>query len=72
MFSILPGRKERPEGICEEAYQAEPTRQHEQQGEEEDQELHDDETESERQDEGQTLLQRQTGELHLCHKTFFF
>lgn len=44
LLLIFPGRKDRPEGICEEAYQTEPTRQHEQQGEEEDKELHDDET----------------------------
>lgn len=74
LMSILvdPGGTERPEGFCEEANQTEPTRQHQQQGEEEDEELHDDETESERQNKRQTLLQRQTGKLHLFKTEFSF
>lgn len=49
------------ERICEEAYQAEPARQHQQQGKEKNKELHDDETQSEHQNKRQTLLQRETG-----------
>lgn len=60
----FPGGTNWPEGICQEANQAEPTRQHQQQGEEKDEELHDDETQSEREDQGQTLLQRETGKSH--------
>ena len=63
-FDFLGGT-DRPEGVCEEEDQAEPTRQHQQQGEEEDEELHDDEAQSECQNEKQTLLQRETGESHL-------
>ncbi len=55
------GGADRPEGVCQEADQAEPARQHQQQGEEEDEELHDDETQSERQNQRKTLLQRETG-----------
>lgn len=57
---ISPGGPNRAQGVCEEADQAEPTRQHQQQGEEADQELHDDEAQSERPSQRQTLLQRQT------------
>lgn len=65
MCLIFPGRTDRPEGVYKETDQAEPARQHQQQGEEEDEELHDDETKSERQNERQTLLQRETSESRL-------
>lgn len=57
MFDFLGGT-DGPEGFCQEADQAEPTRRHQQQGEEEDEELHDDETQSGCQNKRQTLLQR--------------
>lgn len=41
------GWTNRSERICEEADQAEPARQHQQQGKEEEEELPDDETQSE-------------------------
>lgn len=49
MYFTLAGGTHRQKGICQKAHKAEPTCQHQQQGEEEEQELHDDETESERQ-----------------------
>lgn len=61
MYFTVVGGTHRPKGICQKAHKAEPSCQHQQQGEEEEQELHDDETESERQDKRQTLLQRETG-----------
>lgn len=70
-FDFL-GRTDRPEGVCQEEDQVEPTRQHQQQGEEEDKELHDDETQSERQNERQTLLQRETGKSHLSERALVF
>lgn len=45
----FPGGTDGPEGVCQEAHQTEPSRQHQQQGEEENQELHDDEAQPERQ-----------------------
>lgn len=57
----LVGGTHGQKGICQKAHKAEPTCQHQQQGEEEEQELYDDETESERQNKRQTLLQRETG-----------
>lgn len=60
-FDFFAGGTHGQEGVHQKAEEAEPTCQHQQQGEEEDQELHDDEAQSERQNERQTLLQRETG-----------
>lgn len=57
----MSGRPDRQEGLCEEEEQAEPIRQHQQQGKEEKEELYDDEAEPERPDQRQTLLQREAG-----------
>ena len=62
IYFLLPtGRPVGEEGLCEEAQQAEPVRQHQQQGEEEEQELHDDAPQRERPDEEQAFLQGQAG-----------
>ena len=62
IYFLLPtGRPVGEEGLCEEAQQAEPVRQHQQQGEEEEQELHDDAPQRERPDQEQAFLQGQAG-----------
>lgn len=49
----------RQEGVCEEEEgEAEPVRFHQQQGQEEEQRLQDDETQSKRTDQEQEILQR--------------
>lgn len=65
VYFTLVGRTHRQKGICQKAHKAEPTCQHKQQGEKEEQELYDDETESERQNKRQTVLPRETGKSKL-------
>lgn len=72
MYFTLVGRTHRQKGICQKADKAEPTCQHQQQGKEEEQELHDDETESERQNKRQTILQRETGKSKLSAVINYF
>ena len=62
IFLLPTGGPVGQEGLCEEAQQAEPFRQHQQQGEEETQELHDDAPQRERPDQEQAFLQGQAGE----------
>lgn len=72
MYFTLVGGTHRQKGVCQKAHKAEPACQHQQQGKEEEQELHDDETESERQNKRQTILQRETGKSQLSAETHLF